>query len=126
PTATAGPVPEGDQLLALVEDAIVRTERRYLHVDEYTPWQIMHGVLALRGDYKLKSKEGLVSAIDFISSGPMFRGEPWFQKTAYGGRAHPCNIPYHFEGHVNQFPALLAMSGLPHDHQIKTPDGPIT
>jgi hypothetical protein len=124
--AATGVVAERERLLKLVDEAISKTERRYLHVDEYTPWQIMHGLLALRKDYRLQTKQGTVSAIDFVSSGPMFRGEPWFQKTAHGGRAHPFNIPYHFEGHVNQFPALLCMSGLPTTHQLQTPDGPIT
>ncbi|MEZ6065414.1 MAG: hypothetical protein R3B90_06820 [Planctomycetaceae bacterium] len=109
-----------------MDEAIEKTRKRYLHVDEYTPWQIMHGVLALRQDYRLKTRTGTVSAIEFVSSGPIFRGESWFQKTPHGGRAHPFNIPYHFEGHVNQFPALLSMSALPLDHQLKTPDGPIT
>lgn len=115
-----------DQLLALVEDAIDKTKRRYLEVAEFTPWQIMHGVLALRSEYLLKSGDQLVNGIEFISSGPVFRGESWWVKTPFGGRGHPYTVPYAFEGHINQFPALLSMSALPLDHQLLTDKGPIT
>lgn len=115
-----------DQLLALVEEAIDKTQRRYLDVAEFTPWQIMHGVLALRKEYLLKSGDKLVNGIEFISSGPVFRGESWWVKTPFGGRGHPYTVPYAFEGHINQFPALLSMSALPLDHQLLTNNGPIT
>jgi len=56
----------------------------------------------------------------------MFKNEPWFQKTSHGGRAHPFNHPYWFEGHINQSLAILAMCNLPLDTQFGTPQGPIT
>ena len=115
-----------DQLIDLVEEAVTKTSRRYLDVDQYTPWQIMHGVLALRGDYRLRSRGRLISGIDFISSGPKFRGEYWWQKTSFGGRGHPYSVPYHFEGHINQFPALLSMAALPMDHKLVARGGTIT
>ncbi|MFV0445082.1 MAG: hypothetical protein ACK5Q5_16020 [Planctomycetaceae bacterium] len=115
-----------DQVLKLVQTAIEKTSRRYLDVDQYTPWQIMHGVLALRGDYKLKQKGKTISGIDFISGGPTYRGDYWWERTSSGGRGHPYSVPYHFEGHINQFPALLSMSALPLDHQLVAKGGSIT
>ncbi len=35
----------------LIDEAIAVTSRRPLNADEHTPWQIMHGVLALRDNY---------------------------------------------------------------------------
>lgn len=126
PTARAVEAVQRDQLIQLVEEAISKTSRRYLDVADYTPWQIMHGVLALRSDYKVKSNGRLVSGIEFVSSGPKFRGDYWWEKTAAGGRGHPYSVPYHFEGHINQFPALLCMAALPLDHKLVAKGGDIT
>lgn len=114
-----------DPLLQLAEDAIQRTTMRYLDVDVHTPWQIAHGLLALRRDYELKSKGRKVNAIDYISNEAMYQGEYWFEKTPYGGRGHPFTVPYAFEGHVNQFLAILTMSDLPLDHQFKVKGGEV-
>ena len=116
-------VPDVDPLLAQVEKAILFTSKRYLNADEHTPWQIMHMVLALREDGKLRRHGKKINAIEFISDGPAFRGEPWFQGTAFGGREHPFNVPYAFQGHVNQFMAILTMANLPLDHRFKVDDG---
>jgi hypothetical protein len=115
-----------DQIVALVDQAIDTTRRRFLDVTEYTPWQIMHGILALRQDHKVRVGNRLVRSIDYVSSGAIYRGEHWFEKTPYGGRGHPFSVPYAFEGHINQFPALLCMSALPLDHKIKVLGGTIT
>lgn len=121
--ASTAPV---DQVVVLANEAIRINELRYLAVNvpnEHTPWQIMHGMLAYRSAYQLKSPQGKISAIDFISNEARFRGDYWFEKTAFGGRAHPFNgTPYHFEGHVNQFLAILTMSNLPLDHQFVVRD----
>ena len=37
----------------------------------------------------------------------------WFESTAYGGRAQPYVVSFAFEGHTNQFLAILSMSDLP-------------
>ncbi|MCA9053638.1 MAG: hypothetical protein KDA75_07360, partial [Planctomycetaceae bacterium] len=115
-----------DQLVAVVEEAITKTSRRYLDVEEYTPWQMMHGVLALRGDYQVRKNGQLINGVQYISSGPIFRGDYWWEKTSFGGRGHPYSVPYHFEGHINQFPALLCMAALPLDHQLVAKGGTIT
>jgi len=111
-----------DQVVVAVNEAIRVNELRYLSVNtpnEHTPWQIMHGLLAYRNDYKLRSPQGKISAVDYISNEAKFRGDYWFEKTPVGGRAHPFNgTPYHFEGHVNQFLAIMTMCNLPLDHQF--------
>jgi len=116
-----------DPLQKLVQEAIRVSIRRFLSADAHTPWQIMHGILALRQDYVIKQGDAKVSAIEFISSGAKYRGDDWFEKTRFGGRAHPYSgVAYAFEGHPNQFLAILSMADLPLDHQFKAGSDTIT
>lgn len=120
-----------DPLQELVDRAIEHNRRRYLNVtpgaQQNSPWQIMHGILAYRGDLQLKlSQPGgvkKINAIEYISNEAVYRNEYWFEATPYGGRAHPFNVPYWFEGHVNQFLAILTMSNLPLNHEFKVAGG---
>ncbi len=122
--AAAVPV---DPLLKLIDEAIDVSGRRYLTPDggrPHTPWQIIHGLLAYRQDYLLKLADGRkVNGLDWISSGVTYQGESLFQKTPYGGRAHPFIQAYWFEGHPTQFMAYLTMSRLPLTHPFKTATG---
>jgi hypothetical protein len=102
-----------DPLLEQVERAIYLSSRRYLDVDVHTPWQIIHGILALRHDFLVRQNGEKVNAIEWMSNGPEFRGTPWFQVTRHGGRAQPYTKPYLFEGHPNQFLGYLTMADLP-------------
>jgi len=113
-------------LIKLAEDAVDSTRRRLLAVETNSPWQIMHGLLALRREFQLKKGDQVISGMDWVSSGPSYEGESWFERTQHGGRAHPYSRPWAFEGHANQFLAVLSMSALPVDHQFQTPTGPIT
>ena len=116
-----------DPLLEKVDRAIQITSQRALTTNQHTPWQIMHGLLARRENYELNTGHGMVNAIDWISNGAQYKGEYWFEKTKFGGRAHPYNgTMYDYEGHVNQFLAILAMSNLPLDHQFRTAQGTVT
>ncbi|WP_150106031.1 hypothetical protein [Rubinisphaera brasiliensis] len=119
--------PRNQDLLALVEEAIEISGRRYLIANEHSPWQIYHGLNAFRRDFKLELNGQLVSAVDWLSTtNPQFRESPWFEKTVHGGRAHRYTVPYHFEGHPNQSLALMVMCNLPLDHQFAVDDGTIT
>jgi len=115
-----------DPLLEQVNEAIDVTTRRYLTATVHTPWQIMHGLLALRDKYLIKLGNEKVSAIDWVSNGATYRGEHWFEKTRYGGRAHPYSTAYAFEGHPNQLLAILSMCSLPMDHKIRAGNGTFT
>ena len=115
-----------DPLLSQVEEAIAISARRYLQADVHTPWQIMHGLLALRNDYLIKKGDEKIAAIDWISQGQSYKGDSWFERTPYGGRAHPYNKDYIFEGHPDQFLAIFTMSNLPLTHTFKTRRGTIT
>ncbi len=115
-----------EELVHLAEDAVDSTRRRLLSTDVNSPWQMMHGLLALRREFQVSQDGKIVSGLDWVSSGPMYDSEPWFEKTQHGGRAHPYSRPWAFEGHANQFLAILSMSALPLDHQFLTPKGPIT
>ncbi len=115
-----------DPVVKVVEEAVEATRRRLLSTEQHTPWQIMHGLLALRQNFDIRHEGKVVSGIDWVSTGPTFDKVRWFEKTRHGGRAQPYSRPYAFEGHANQFLAILSMSGLPLDHQFQTDQGPIT
>jgi hypothetical protein len=115
-----------DPLHKLVWDTREVTRRRLLSTQDHTPWQIMHGLLGLRQDLLLTHNGQVVNALEWIQTGPGFQKEPWFQKTVHGGRAHPYSQPYWFEGHINQFLAMLASCNLPLETKFGTPAGPIT
>ncbi len=115
-----------EELLPKVEQAIEIARQHYLASEEHSPWEIYHGMLAFRKDYQIKKDGKVVNALGWISSGPTFDNEPWFQKTEFGGRAHPYTKSNAFEGHKNQSLAILAMADVPLDHEFQTPDGPIT
>lgn len=121
PAVVAEPV---NPMMKLVTEAIEVSGRRYLTPDgqrPHTPWQILHGLLAYRQEYVLKLSDGRkVSGLDWISSGVSYQGESLFQKTPFGGQAHPFIQPYWFEGHPTQFMAYLTMSRLPLKHEFKT------
>lgn len=116
-----------DPLVKLATEAVEVCSRRYLTTDMHTPWQIIHGLLAYRQDFQLKLKDSdkKINAIEWASSGVNFRGESLFQKTPYGGRAHPYSQIYYFEGHPTQFMAYLTMSRLPSTHEFKTDSGEV-
>jgi len=103
------PATDQSKLIELAEDAVGSARRRLLATDINTPWQMMHGLLALRRDFQVKQNGKIISGLDWVSSGPMYEGEPWFERTQHGGRAHPYSRPWAFEGHANQFLAVLSM-----------------
>lgn len=115
------------ELLKKVEQAIEIARKQYhLESDKHSPWEIYHGMLAFRKDYEIRKEGKDVNALEWISSGVYYDKEPWFQKTEFGGRAHPYTKSNAFEGHKNQSLAILAMADVPLDHKFQTPDGPIT
>lgn len=115
-----------DPLDQLVDQAIEVSHRRMLSTEVHTPWQIAHGILALRWEYSLYQNKKRIRAIDWISTGPNFRGRPWFITTPQGGKGHPFTQPYAFEGHPNQFLAFYGMAGIPFDHKFKAGQKTIT
>lgn len=115
-----------DPLQDQVDEAIAASSRRYLRTDMHTPWQIMHGLLAFRQDFRIKHDGEKISALDWIATGPTYQGLPWFETTRYGARAQPYTTDYAFQGHTNQFLAILAMCNLPEDFELETPDGAVT
>lgn len=123
--ASSHPIHSTDSLVQLVIDTRESQRKRLLSTDVHTPWQIMHGLLGLRRDFIISHEKQTVNGLEWIASGPRFRNEAWFERTKFGGRAHPYSVPYAFEGHVNQLLAILSMSGLPLDYEFETATGPI-
>lgn len=112
-----------EDLPQLINDAVSISARRYLTAGKHTPWQIMHGLLALRDEYKIKVDDEKVSALQWLTERRSFKGEPIVQHTPYGGRFHTFTEPYDFEGHPNQFLAIATMSELPVDFAFNTTVG---
>lgn len=109
-----------DPLMKQLDMAIDITSRRYLTANEHSPWQIFHGLLALKKDFLLKQGDKKVNAIEWISTtDPTYQNEPWIEITKHGARFHRYTTDYAFEGHPSQSLALLAASGLPLEHQFK-------
>ena len=124
--ASGAVLESNDPLVKLVYETREITRQRLLNTTDHTPWQMMHGLLGLRQDILISHNGQTINGLEWIQTGPMFKNEPWFQKTSHGGHAHPFNHPYWFEGHINQSLAILAMCNLPLDTQFGTPQGPIT
>ena len=112
-----------EDLPQLINDAVSISSRRYLTADVHTPWQIMHGLLALRDEYKIKVDGEKVSALNWLTERRYYKGQPIIEHTAHGGRFHTFTEPYAFEGHPNQFLAISTMSELSVDFAFKTTAG---
>lgn len=118
--------PSNDRLVELCKTAVDTTSRRLLSTQQHTPWQIMHGLLGLRDELQVMHNGQPVSGLDWITRGQVFQNEHWFQQTNFGGRAHPYSRPYAFEGHANQFLAILSMCGVELDQTFGTSGKDIT
>ena len=117
-----------DPLPELIDRAIADTGRRRLTAGVHTPWQVVHGILAMRWDLMLQSGAAGqdVSAIEWITSGVYHEGQPLWEQTPYGGRGHPYTHPYAFEGHPTQFMGYMTMANIPLEYEVKTPTKIIT
>ena len=128
--AKAAPAsPPADPLGEAIENAIRTTGQRRLTAGVHTPWQVVHGILAQRWDLSLVKKDQPgedISAIEWITSGISFDGEPLWEATPYGGRGHPFTRPYAFEGHPTQFMGYMTMANIPLEYEVKTPTKIIT
>ena len=114
PVQTVDIAPVDDQFRTQLDLAIEVSSRRYLRANEHSPWQIFHGLLALKQDFQLYLGTNKVNAIQWIAtSEPRFDNQPLLMKTPHGGKFHSFTRPYAFEGHPAQFLALLSQSDLP-------------
>lgn len=112
-----------DPLHLQADEAIKITSRRFLTANVHTPWQILHGILALRKDFQIKLEGEKTSALKWLSEGNEWKDESIVVKTPYGGEFHRFTKPYHFQGHPNQFLAILTMSELGTDFEMLTAKG---
>ncbi|MCA9086143.1 MAG: hypothetical protein KDA81_18925, partial [Planctomycetaceae bacterium] len=115
-----------DPLIQLAQQAVDVTSRRFLSTDRHTPWQMMHALLGLRHEFRILHQGQPINGLDWIAEGQVFDNEYWFEKTRHGGRAHPYSRPYAFEGHANQFVAILSMCGVDLSREFGTGTGKIT
>lgn len=117
------PSRQADPLMALVDQAILETSQRKLTAGQHTPWQVVHGILALRWQCEIQYHGQDVSAIEWIFSGQTHDGQPLWQVTPYGGRGHPFTKPYAHEGHPQQFLGYMSMAVIPLDYEIRADKG---
>jgi hypothetical protein len=119
--------PQTDPLLEKLDTAIGVSSRRFLAANVHSPWQIFHGLLALKQSFQLNLGGQKVNAIEWIATAePQFDNQPLLMKTPHGGKFHAFTRPYAFEGHPAQFLALLSQSDLPTNYQFKVGTGSIT
>ncbi len=119
-------VQKTDPVVELARKAIEVNLTRRLDVNVHSPWQIMHAVLAYGRQLKLKQGDKEISALDWIASGPSYDGEPLILVTKYGARFHRYSRPYAFEGHRNQFLALLTSCHLKPDFKFNAQGKQVT
>ena len=126
--ATTSPTTsQPDPLLEQLDQAIEVTSKRYLKANVHSPWQIFHGILAMKRDFQLKLGDEKVNALQWIAtSEPRFDNQPLLLKTAHGGKFHSFTRPWAFEGHPSQFLALMSQSDLPPDYSFKVGNEQIT
>jgi hypothetical protein len=117
PTAAGDPDINGpDELRERIEKVLAATQRRYLNVQQHTPWQIFHGILAFGMEFQILDEQGqLVPAVEYICTRARVNGQRWFVPTPYGLEPDPIR---NWEGHPNQLLAKLAISGVPLDYPI--------
>ncbi len=126
-TTTVTAPATADPFLAQLDLAIEVSSRRYLTANAHSPWQIFHGLLALKQSFQLNLNGQKVNAIEWIAtSEPRFDNQPLLMKTPHGGKFHPFTRPYAFEGHPAQFLALLSQSDLPVTYAFKVGNEQIT
>ena len=119
------PVVPVDPLAAAADEAIEITAARLLtgaaaDGRANTPWQIGHGVMALRENYEVLVGGRRTNALEWLATGPTFKGEGWFERGRFGPKGHPYSgTMYDFEGHPNQILAFLSMSDLPEDFTLR-------
>jgi len=109
-----------DALLEKVDQAIAVTSRRRLEVGKHSPWQVVHGVLALRQDMIMVRPDGSeISGIEWMASGALWKGDTIFKVTPYGGQGHPFSAKWDFEGHPTQFLGYMCEARLPLDFEFQ-------
>lgn len=116
-----------DPLLEKVQQAIAITTRRQLTAGKFSPWQVVHGILALRQDMKMKTPDGgEISGIDWMASGALWKGDTIFKVTPYGGEGHPFSAKYDFQGHPTQFLGYMCEADMPLDFEFQAGPKKIT
>lgn len=109
---------DGSALEREVDEALGTVQRRYLTAGVHSPWQIMHGVLALGYDMRIRegADDELVGAIDYICRRATVGGRRILEPTAHGLRFLE---GYEMQGHTDQFLAILAQADVPADAPIE-------
>ena len=105
-----------------IDEALDTVRRRYLTVGVHTPWQIMHGILALgdRMDVRVARGSDRVQALRYLFNPGRFSQQAIFESARHGIRVKPSSDS---QGHPDQFLAILAQKGFPLETVVNLNNG---
>jgi len=105
-----------------IDEALDTVRRRYLTVGVHTPWQIMHGILALgdRMDVRVARGSDRVQALRYLFNPGRFSQQAIFESASHGIRVKPSSDS---QGHPDQFLAILAQKGFPLETVVNLNNG---
>lgn len=116
---------KSNSLPAKINRAIKAAGLRQLTAGQHTPWQVVQLIHGLKREAELITPEGKkINALEWLATARTFQGEALWEKTEWGGRAHPFTKHFLFEGPPTQFLAILSSCDLPLDYEFQTADGP--
>jgi len=107
------PAPPAD--IARINEDVKKALGRMLEEEDimmtvglHTPWHIVHGALAYGDKLKLRDPQSkkLISALDWIRNGGIWREQPSFLTSPSGFRGNPYGPQ--FQGHMAQFGGYLS------------------
>jgi hypothetical protein len=111
------PTPTPDQLREQLDRVLEFTEHgRVMSLEKHAAWQLLHGVLAFGPNFRIKSGDQMVVALDWVFAGKPMRG--WtLTATEYGVKAEiePGKLG---QGHDDQWLAIISQWQVPATREI--------
>ena len=107
-----------EQIRDAIDNALTSTyHNRTLNTDEHAAWQILHGVLTYKQDFRVLHRDHYVTALDYALTGGSIQG--WtFERGNLGPLAVVEPGTKSGQGHADQWLAIVAQCGLDSDHII--------
>jgi hypothetical protein len=122
PDFSSAKLPDDDTLIRRIDEILVFTrDNRHLNSRDHAAWQVVHGILAFGGEYKLEHEGQLVPALDWLLSGQgRLRG--WNIRAGGANDKGPIAVlepgSKEGQGHPDQWLGYLSQTGLGLDEEI--------
>jgi hypothetical protein len=111
-------LPDDAALKATLDEVLDYTYDRRLNPTQHAAWQIMHGLLAYPGNFKIEVNGEMINALDWILGGGNLNG--WtMHPTSHGLEAVLEPGTKSGQGHEDQWLAILAQCDLPAETPLK-------